>query len=83
MPLMFVIISLLSDTDKNSTVMEPNVDETPAANLHWKVMKSSVSSLVVGAITTPTIVDSDVPDNGAAVFAWLNKTSFHLLMTYM
>ena len=48
-------------------MMEFNVDKTPAANLHWKVMESSVSSLVAEGVTTPTIVESDVPDNGAAV----------------
>ena len=48
-------------------MMESNVDEIPAANLHWKVMESSVSSLVGEIVTTRNIVDSDVPDNGAAV----------------
>ena len=52
---------------ENSPVMESNDEKIPTANLHWKVMESPVSSLVREAITTPTIVDSNVPDNGAAV----------------
>ena len=52
---------------ENSPVMESNVDEILAANLHWKVMESSVFSLVGEAVTICTFVDSDVPDNRAAV----------------
>ena len=51
-------------SSENSSVMESNVDMIPTANLH---MKSSVSSLVGEAVTTPTIVDSDAPENEAAV----------------
>ena len=47
--------------------MESNVDIIPAVNFCWKVTESSVSSLVREAVTTPTIVGSDVPDNKAAV----------------
>ena len=47
--------------------IESNVGVIPAVNLHWKVMESYVSSLVGEAVTTPTIVATDVPDRETAV----------------
>ena len=47
--------------------MESNVDKIPAADLHGKVTKNSVSSLLGEAVTSSTNLDSDVPDNGAAI----------------
>ena len=44
--------------------MESSVDEISAADLHGQVTKNSVSSLVGESFNN---VDSDIPDNGAAV----------------
>ena len=63
MLLMSVIISFPCLTP----VMESNVDKITAANIHWEVMKSSVSGLVGEAVTAPTNMDCDVHANRAAV----------------
>jgi len=62
-------------------VMEYNVVEIPAAYLHWKTIKSFVSSLIGWVVRTPTIVEKGVHDNSTDLELFLAGS--HLLVIHM
>ena len=66
---------------ESTLVIESNVDVIPTANLCWKVMESSVSSLVGEVVTILTIwIVMFLIMELLVNLPWLHEDSFHLLM---
>ena len=61
--------------------IEPNFDVISAASLRWKIMESSVSSLVGEVVTIFTMwIVMFLIMELLVNLPWLNEDSFHLLM---